>query len=369
MPSQCEKIRKEYENLKTLKKEFDLEYQKAMETGNLTKANELRNELEAKRNALSEKLWTFEGYSLEKLKEHYGKAMDGYKEFGWLRILSSGQEGITDDQGNEHPFPPIQEIKRKLMKNTEFFAEKFALMKNPRVHLTPFALNPESMANDFDKLIESHFVEERTEGDKRIPDKNKTKLFGIDGQPLPLRTDKKNIYFSDNLKNLVYFPEWEKDANRTITAEGGMTKEEAVARIGPWRILIIEDTPKAPEKGEARETEKEIKIKGKTKKVKRKPVEGGLDTADQHKALKKMNEQGFVPEDWLSFAMLYLRENNTVLDDDKSTNYYCRLLGASSAGGNVPYAYWNRAGRRVSLGGCGPEYSGSGRGVRGAVMV
>ncbi len=37
-----------------------MEYQKAVETGNLGKAKELKIELETKRDAISEKLWTFE---------------------------------------------------------------------------------------------------------------------------------------------------------------------------------------------------------------------------------------------------------------------------------------------------------------------
>jgi len=56
MTSKCEKIRKEYEDLKTLKSEFDLEYQKAVETGKLTEVKKLKAELERKRDALLEKL-------------------------------------------------------------------------------------------------------------------------------------------------------------------------------------------------------------------------------------------------------------------------------------------------------------------------
>jgi len=50
----CEQIRQEYEDLKSLKKEFDLEYEKAAKTGNFEKAKELKAILEQKREALKE---------------------------------------------------------------------------------------------------------------------------------------------------------------------------------------------------------------------------------------------------------------------------------------------------------------------------
>lgn len=77
MLSQCEQIKAEYESLKTLKQEFDLECQKAVETGNLTRAKELKAELEQKRNALSEKL----SISPDKAREILGKKkVLGYQE-------------------------------------------------------------------------------------------------------------------------------------------------------------------------------------------------------------------------------------------------------------------------------------------------
>lgn len=115
--------------------------------------------------------------------------------------------------------------------------------------------------------------------------------------------------------------------------------------------------------------EKEIKIKGKTKKVKRTQVAGGLNAAEQYEHFKRQNETGFTPEDWISFARLRLKEKNIVLDDDEGTNYYCRLLGAKTAGGCVPRAYWFRGFRRASLSGGGPGVSGSGFVARGAVRV
>ena len=370
MPNQCEQIRQEYGDLKALKQRFDLEYkkEKAEENSDLAKSKELKAELEQKIEALQNKVWPFEALSLEKVKEQYEKAVSGYREFGWLKALASGQEGIIDETGQEYPIPSFGEITKGLLADKEFFAEKFATLENPRIHLTPFALSPAAMADDYGQHIEDHFVAARVDGDARIPDKAKTKLFGADGQPLELRADKQNIYFDNSLKNLNYFPEWQKKG-ASVKAVGGLTKEEALAKLGGWRMIIIEDTPLAPEKGQGKIMEKEIKIKGKTKKVKRTQIEGGLNAAEQYELLKRQNETGLVPEDWLSFAMLHLKEKNMVLDDDKRTNYLCRLLGVRTAGGGVPGAGWYRGLRRAGLYGAFPGVSGSGDGVRGAVGV
>jgi WD40 repeat protein len=57
MPNQCEQLKQEYNNLKSLKQEFDLEYEKAVETRNTARAKELKIEIERKIAELKEKLW------------------------------------------------------------------------------------------------------------------------------------------------------------------------------------------------------------------------------------------------------------------------------------------------------------------------
>ena len=57
MDNKCKDIRQDYENIKTLKKEFDLELDKAIKTGNtgnIEKANELKTILEKKRDEIKE---------------------------------------------------------------------------------------------------------------------------------------------------------------------------------------------------------------------------------------------------------------------------------------------------------------------------
>ena len=368
MPNQCEKIRAEYKDLKTLKQKFDLAHDQAAQTGDLAKTKQLKAELERKIEALANKVWPFEGLLRQKAEEQYEKAVSGYREFGWLKTLASGQEGIIGANGQEYPLPTFREIQKALLANPEFFAEKFAVMENPRIHLTPFALSPRAMADGYGRQIEDHFAEEKVKGSARIPDQHKTKLFGADSQPLELRADKQNVYFGDSLDNLSYFPEW-REKKGSVEASGGLTKEEAIAKSGGWQVVIIEDIPLAPIEGRGKTIEKEIKIRGKTKKVKRTQVAGGLNVAEQDKLLKRQSETGLTPEDWLSFARLHLKEKNIVLDDDQGMTYYCRLLSAVTADGAVPNAGWHRGYRRADLDGSGPGHSHSDDGVRGAVRV
>lgn len=103
--------------------------------------------------------------------------------------------------------------------------------------------------------------------------------------------------------------------------------------------------------------------------MKRKQVEGELGASEQYEFLKRQNEEGFTLEDWIFYAMLYLKKNNIVLDDDRKTSYYCRLLGVNTASGLVPRACWFRAAQRAFLVGFVLGGSDLDLGARAAVKV
>ena len=69
--SLCQTLKSEYASLLTLKGEFDLEYQKAVETGNLDRAKELKAELEVRMKALKEKLHISVEKAAEIMKENF----------------------------------------------------------------------------------------------------------------------------------------------------------------------------------------------------------------------------------------------------------------------------------------------------------
>ena len=94
MPITCDQIKSEYESIKALKQRYDLEYQKAEETGDFTKVKEYRALLEIKREALSSKLWAFETLSQKELAERYEWQKDVLLRLGLLETLSNGELGI-----------------------------------------------------------------------------------------------------------------------------------------------------------------------------------------------------------------------------------------------------------------------------------
>jgi hypothetical protein len=81
LKSQCEQAKAEYEELKRLKQEFDLEFQKAAETGNLEKVKELRAQLEQKIDALREKI-----FPVERLLKNFEERSLAYIE----KLLAQG---------------------------------------------------------------------------------------------------------------------------------------------------------------------------------------------------------------------------------------------------------------------------------------
>ncbi len=363
----CSDLQSQYNKIKLLKSQ----YEAAFSLGNLPETRKLHQELETQRQSLIEQIWPFDkdSFSRETFHKQYQNIIDGYRELGIIESLERGGYGIRDEQGKVYLLPTEKEILSALRKDQDFYNEKFATLENPRIHITPFLLSPRSLSEKYAKQIEAHFVEARIEGDRRIPDPQRTRLFGADGTALKLRADHENVYFSESLDSLSYFPTWQRKRDSTIEAIGGLTKEQALEQTGPFRLLILEDISFAPEQNQGKTIEKDIKIKGKIKKVQRKQVEGGKDAADQYQALKNLKEEGLTPEDYLSYALLYLRENNKVLDDDRNTWYYVRLLGCATASSGVPGSYWNRYSRQAYLGRFGPSNHISNYGSRSAVRV
>ncbi|MEM4282831.1 MAG: WG repeat-containing protein [Candidatus Woesearchaeota archaeon] len=116
--SQCEQIKAKYENLKTLKHEFDLEYKNALETGkleNLEKLKELQALLEKNRDALWEEIDPYQINLRQKLAltlsaDYIGafSKPEGVarvkKDNKWFYIDKTGREIITEKFDEAYPF-------------------------------------------------------------------------------------------------------------------------------------------------------------------------------------------------------------------------------------------------------------------------
>ncbi len=354
MERNCEQLKQDLSDLEQKKQEFDLELEKAIQTGDFERVRQLKQELEKDRDSLKEKLWFFEYIERAKIKEQYESEIEAYREIGLLETLSNGQEGIKDEQGNEHPIPTLKEVEQRIKENRDLCEQKFALMQNARIHLVPFALSPERLAQLHNNQIQEY-------KDKGI------ELLDHEGKPVELRDDSENVFFEEALKNLEYYPEWEEIGDE-VNPKNGISKEQALEQIGAWKVMIIEDIPITHQKEETEPViEKPVTIKRKKETLSREKPKGELNAAQQYDILKQQQEQGFTLEDWISFSMVHLKEKKIVLDD--SNQAWCRCLGNNTVGGHVSVACWFPFDRQVVLGGVSPHCARSFDGFRPGVIL
>jgi hypothetical protein len=150
MSSQCEKIREEYENLKTLKKEFDLELEKAIETGELKKARDMKQELMLKMKELSEKVNPFE--RILKFKKQYESQKNILEKTGILEKLSTGEMGIKAIDNKEYAFPTYQEIAKKMRENKEILKTKIE-QGFTKLLIVPFGMKLDDLIEKYKQVI------------------------------------------------------------------------------------------------------------------------------------------------------------------------------------------------------------------------
>ena len=109
MESQCNKLRKEYEELKALKDEFVLELEQISKTGDLKRGKELKAELKQRHDALKEKIWLlqwekFDRYCLKQVerKHHYKviETLEGHN--GSVYTLQVLPDGRIVSGGRDH---------------------------------------------------------------------------------------------------------------------------------------------------------------------------------------------------------------------------------------------------------------------------
>jgi len=354
MPNQCEKIRKEYENLKTLKAEFDLEYQKqkAVETRNLSKTKELKAELEQKRDALAEKLWPFENLPQKELREQYESQKEIMERNGILEKLSTGELGIKAIDNQEYNFPTYQEITKRIKENKEILKTKTEQGFN-QLLIVPFGMKLNDLIEKYEQVILKHYREGKLLATKEKETDPDEPLELNESQPVWVWDKYQN---ADTNGELVYFPE-EFSKNHS-----GKTKQEILKEQGGFSVILIEDLPNIPREGKGKE------IKG------RKQLEANQTPNQYLETLKTnvdyKNETGMTPEEQIIYAIKYLEEKNQVIDDWQGKGSLSFQLGAYfTAGRNVPDAHWYRVIRRASLNRSVPEYSDSSYGVRTSVKV
>ena len=395
MPT-CNKIQKEYEQIRTLKKEFDLEYDKAVKSGDLTKVKQLKNKLEIAREALSNKLWVFEKLSQQELKEQYEEDKESLIKAGILEKLSNNEMGTIGIDDQEYIYPTIENIAKRMMVSKEQLEIKIeqGLIE---VQITPIAQSLDKKIDIYKKRLWEHYKEkklfttmENPNDTPKFPDDlpfnddtiNKIKSGTMkyedvwaDGGSYDENGDvyndkNKAIWVWDKYKNadvnndLVYYP---KDFNQDPNIHKGKTKQKLIEETKntafPGYIVILrENLPNIPrtDKGKTIHNRKQLEAGGTPKKY----LEI-LETDDQYK-----NETGMTPDDQIIYAIKHLEQTDQVIDDYQGNGSASYQLGAYfPADGGVPSAYWYRGDRQVRLSRYDPGSSVSVGGLRSSVRV
>ncbi|MBI5306438.1 hypothetical protein HZB04_02550 [Candidatus Wolfebacteria bacterium] len=368
--SNCEKIKQEYENLKSIKKEFDLEYQKAAETGNLEKANELKAELEQKRDALQKKLWPFEELPSKELKEQYESKKKILENTGLLEKLSNGEMGIKGINNKEYAIPTYNEIIKKIRENKEIFKTKTE-QGFTEMEIVPFGLSLEKLIETAKKTILKHHKEGKLfYTRKNSEDENE--------QLIPVELDEnKPLWIWDGYQNadidgkLFYFPK-EFSQNHQ-----GKTKEQILKETNQgFQVILREKNINIPREGKREIIGNRPQIDTGGTSIKKYIKKGKLIPSPEEylKAIQTepiyKNETGQTPEDWFATFLTYLEKHNQVIDDYQGNGSIAYNLGGYfPADGYIPYAYWSRDFRQAFLGRINPKHRNGSYGVRGRVRI
>ena len=331
-------------------------------------------------------------------KQQYEKRINTFNKLGILEILpEQGEMGIIGIDGQEYPLPKSDADKEKLKQEMEkagMTMEEIAeelkkittiediIRENKeayetklkqgftRLQMTPFGLPLEKLALLLEKAIVKHHPEGKLFTAKDKPTDPEEKLDLNTGQPLykwggwidPNAPEGQRG--ADVTGKCVYHP-------RQLTQDnhGGQTKQQILDQqreeqspMAGWEVKLLEANINIPREN-----------KGQTK-HNRKQLETNQSSNDYLKTLltnpQYAREQGMTLEDWITFALSYLEENNQMIDDYSGKGSACFLAGSYNLDRDVvAYAYWSRDVRRAYLGRDDPRGRGSDGGFRPAVEV
>ncbi|MBI2633286.1 MAG: hypothetical protein HYW78_02745 [Parcubacteria group bacterium] len=359
MSFHCTQIKIEYETLQKFADEFVAEYLAVRDSGDFTKAKQMKKELKRKRDALRDALWPFEALSHQELKKQYENQRNLLQRLNILQKVSNGSEGIQGIDGKEYEVPSYEEINRSMRKSREWLKTKTD-QGFIQLLIVPFGLLLDDLIEKYKQVILQH----HRNGTLLATKENQTdpdELLELnESQPVWVWGEYANADVNDNI---VYFPK------AFASKHHGKTKKEVLQENGGWTVLFVENLPNIPRQG------KGIEIKG------RKQLETGKTPNKYLKTLQTnahyKNETGMTPEEQILYAITHLEQTNQAIDGyqgnqgNGSASYqigsYFPL--SFSVGGVVPYAFWDRDHQQTGFGEGDPGGHHPVVGVRSAVRI
>ena len=293
----------------------------------------------------SEQHFDFENWLKIELPKQYEEKVKILRKLGLLEILPEAKDyGITGIDGQEYVLPEMEEIKETIKKDKEIFETK---MKQgfTDLNIIPFGSPLEKLIKILEKTILKHHKEGKLfTAKKNLEDENeplqKLELYAdCDTNPehSPLYVWEEGYEDADTENKIVYYPQ-EFSKNHQ-----GQTKREMLNKTKRGFIVTLhEKNPNIP-----KENANEV-ING------RKRLEANKTSNDYLKMLQTekqyQNEQGRIPEEWITKFLTILEKYNQVIDDYQCNGKASFQLGAYFlSSGDVPHCHWNRADRQAYL--------------------
>ena len=389
-PSQsCLTARASLEEIRTLKRDFDVVYDLAVATGtqeDILNAQTLKHTLETKMHALQETLYIVEAERLFDLKRQYESQIALLRKVGLVEIRKetdvSGLERevsfFTGINGKAYPMPSYDTLVSRLVERKELLETK-ADQGFKKLLLVPFGMSLDALIVKFRAYL--------LEYKKTHPAFGRTDTATSDASDRP---DWNPLYvWEDGYKGA--------DANGTLVydpvsfdaSHAGATKAEVLERqeadkdtAQGWRVLLLQGGENGngfkgiPRSGQG-------KMKG--TKIPRKDIETGMTAnpitpRDYLRSQLQVSgdpgspyhgESGMTPEEWIVAFMANLEETGKPMDDyQNQTDSAAYLTGTYlTASDVVPNARWNRDVRQAFLSGSYPGFVVGGVGVRSAVRA
>lgn len=303
--------------------------------------------------------FNFEKWLELELPKQYEEKVKILNKLGILEILPDAKDiGIVGINGKEYPLPEMEEIQEEIRKNKEMFEVK---MKQgfTNLNIVPFGSPLEKLIKIMERTILKHHREGKLfTAKKNIEDENE-KL-----EPLELDESKPVYIWEEEYKNadtegkIVYYPkEFTKDNHQ------GQTKREILEKTKKGFIITLQEYNLNIPKENQNET-----IGG------RKRLEAKKSSNDYLKMLQTeeqyQNEQGQIPEEWVTKFLTTLGKHNQVIDDYSGNGKASFQLGAYFPfSGVVPIAYWDRDYRRANLSRDNPRARNGYFGARSSARV
>ncbi len=305
---------------------------------------------------------SFETWLSLKVTKQYESQIKTLDALGLLQILpESGEYGILDISGTERPVPELDDIKQAVLKNKEFYHQKWE-QGFTELEMTPFGLPLSTLVARGRETILKHHKEGRLFQTKKNQADQSEALV-----PLDLDTDQplfvwEKLNEADELGTMVYDPKQFTGENHGGRTKRDILKEQEASPFPGFLVSFQEKSVNIPRQGKGRTVGGRIQL------------EANQTPSEYLKKLQTetvyQGESGETPEEWLIRLMTSLTQTGQVIDDYQGHGSLNYLTGAwVPASGVVPSAYWDRGSRRAYLVRDVPRFRSAFFGCRSAVRV